>query len=60
VEPEGGPAAESDDVRRRVEKVTIAPRTVLIEPFLRWASRNRDAIQSGRVTTLLPAQWFTP
>ena len=38
--------AENDEVKRRVGKVSIAPRTVLIEPFARWVSNHRLEIIS--------------
>ncbi len=41
---EGMALAENDDVKRRVEKVSIAPRTVLIEPFAQWVRSHNHAI----------------
>ncbi len=41
---EGMALAENDEVRRRVEKVSIAPRTVLIEPFARWVRQHNHQI----------------
>ena len=43
---EGMALAENDEVRRRVEKVSIAPRTVLIEPFARWVRNHQHEIIS--------------
>jgi len=40
----GVATAENDEVRSRVEKVSIAPRTVLIEPFARWARNHSHQI----------------
>src|SRR5271157_1582232 len=36
--------AQNDEVKRRVEKVSIAPRTVLIEPFARWVRNHQHEI----------------
>src|SRR5271157_5979742 len=43
---EGMALAENDEVKRRVEKVSIAPRTVLIEPFARWVCNHQHEISS--------------
>ena len=43
---EGMALAENDEVKRRVEKVSIAPRTVLIEPFARWVRGHEHDIVS--------------
>ena len=43
---EGMALAENDEVKRRVEKVSIAPRTVLIEPFARWVRNHQHQIVS--------------
>jgi hypothetical protein len=39
--------AESDEIKRRVEKVSIGPRTVLIDPFARWVRNHHRQISSG-------------
>ena len=44
---EGMALAENDEVKRRVEKVSIAPRTVLIEPFARWVRGHEHEIVSN-------------
>ena len=41
---EGMVLAENDEVRRRVEKVSIAPRTVLIDPFARWVRQHNHQV----------------
>ncbi len=43
---EGMALADTDDVKRRVEKVSIAPRTVLIEPFARWVRNHQQEVRS--------------
>jgi Domain of unknown function (DUF4838)/Glycosyl hydrolase family 20, domain 2 len=43
---EGMKAAENEEVRNRVEKVCIGPRTVLIEPFARWVRTHNHQIAS--------------
>lgn len=41
--------AESPVVRDRVEKLTIGPRTILLEqPFARWVASHRHAITNGQ------------
>jgi hypothetical protein len=42
----GMAVAESDEVKRRVEKVTIGPHTVLIDPFARWIRNHHRQISS--------------
>jgi hypothetical protein len=44
---EGMRLGENDEVKRRVEKVSIAPRTVLIEPFARWVRNHQHQIIGG-------------
>jgi hypothetical protein len=44
---QGMAAAGSEAVKRRVEKVSIAPQTVLIEPFARWVRNHTHQIASG-------------
>ena len=39
-------AAENEEVKSRVEKVSIGPRTVLIEPFARWVRSHNHQIAS--------------
>jgi hypothetical protein len=51
---EGMAAAEDDEVRRRVEKVSIAPRTVLIDPFAKWVRGHNHQIASGTAAQALP------
>lgn len=41
---QGMAAAENNRVRLRVEQVSIAPRTVLIEPFARWVRNHQHKI----------------
>ena len=38
---EGMAIAENEVVRQRVEKVSIGPRTVLIEPFAKWVREHQ-------------------
>jgi hypothetical protein len=51
---EGMTAAKNDEVKRRVEKVTIGPRTVLIEPFARWVRNHQHEIAPGTQVTAPP------
>ena len=43
-------AAENEEVKQRVEKVSIAARTVLIEPFARWIRTHNH--RSSRIPGL--------
>lgn len=43
---EGINAAESTEIRKRVEKVLIGPKTVLIEPLARWVRSHNHQIAS--------------
>jgi hypothetical protein len=51
---EGMAAAENDEIRRRVEKVSIAPRTVLIDPFAKWVRGHNHQIASGTAAQAPP------
>jgi hypothetical protein len=44
---EGMAHAENEEVKRRVEKVSIAPRTVLIDSFARWVRSHTHQISSA-------------
>jgi hypothetical protein len=43
----GMAVADNDEIRRRVEKVSIAPRTVLIEAFARWVRSHQRQVTGG-------------
>ena len=51
---EGMAAAENDEIRRRVEKVSIAPRTVLIDPFAKWVRGHNHQLASGEIAKAPP------
>jgi hypothetical protein len=44
---QGMALAENDDVKSRVEKVTIGPHTVLIDPLARWLRGHQHQINAG-------------
>ncbi len=47
--------AETPEIRDRVEKLTIGPRTILLEqPFARWVIAHQGAIGSGAIKELPP------
>jgi hypothetical protein len=50
----GMAVAESDEAKHRVEKVTIGPRTVLIDPFARWVRNHHRQISSGNQIKVPP------
>jgi hypothetical protein len=43
----GMKVAENEEMRRRIEKLMIAPRAVLIEPLAAWVWQNREAAFAG-------------
>src|SRR4029079_16337558 len=55
---EGMAVAEDDEIRRRVEKVSIAPRTVLIDPFAKWVRGHNHQLASGEIAKA-PAEAYT-
>jgi hypothetical protein len=44
---EGMALAENDEVKQRVERVTIGPHTVMIEPLARWLRSHQHQIATG-------------
>jgi len=46
--------AEDETIRDRVEKITIGPRTILIEPFARWVRGHQGGIAGGQVQSAPP------
>lgn len=51
---QGMELADDDVVRRRVEKVAIAPRTALLDPFARWVGRHYREIRAGTIRAAEP------
>jgi hypothetical protein len=51
---EGMAAAEDPTIRDRVEKMTIAPRTVLLSDFTRWVQHHAESVSRA------PAELITP
>ena len=49
--------AESPEVRKRVEKLTIGPRTILLEPFARWVRGHQREIADGRLKQAPPESY---
>ncbi|MDG3004874.1 DUF4838 domain-containing protein [Paludisphaera mucosa] len=46
--------AESPAIRDRVEKLTVGPRTILLEPFARWVRGHQGEIAAGRLKEAPP------
>ncbi|AMV37856.1 DUF4838 domain-containing protein [Planctomyces sp. SH-PL62] len=46
--------AESPTIRDRVEKLTIGPRTILLEPFAAWVRDHQGEIAGGRLKEAPP------
>jgi len=46
--------AENETIRDRVEKITIGPLTILLDPFARWVRGHQGGIAGGRIKEVPP------